>query len=367
MPTKGAITDERLPLEATTAAEKSPQTTLPVDIAPLKQQAATSRFPRISESTKLRIKLCFSLVVLASLFLFGKIDLSSSWQAALNADRWCILGAVGLFLFSVVLNAYRWKLLARAVGFNKPLLKLVQYCYVGQFFNLFLPSTVGGDFSRCYYLSKGTGNYASAFYSVLADRALGIAVLFLMASAGIIFGPGGGGIPWQLKAPIFAGAFFVFAVLPFVPALSRRILGPQNWVSRQFNDSPANVYWRNKQLMLVCLSWSIALQILMVGIHVLVGMALGLNQVPFWYYFVFYPSVAVLGFITPSFNGIGIREWAYTYFLTMMGVDRAHALTYAIILLGLTTFMSLVGGLVYMLGHFKISKAEMQELQHQSL
>lgn len=321
----------------------------------------------MSKSTKVWLKILISAGLFVSLFLFGKVDLAKTWEAAIHANRYYLSGAVIIFLASVLLNSHRWQLLAAAVGFKRPLRELVQYYYVGMFFNLFLPSTVGGDFSRCYYLSKGTGRYANALYSVLADRALGIAVLFLMASVGILVGPGASSLPWQLKSPIFAGTFFVFGLLPFIPRLCKAILGERNWVTRQFNNSAASIYWTDKGLLTICLVWSIVLQLIMVGIHIAIGLALGLNNIPLWYYLVFYPAVAVLGFVTPSFNGIGIREWAYTYFLTFVGIDRSQALTYALIWLGLTTSMSLLGGLVYMLGHFKISAEEVEKFQHQPL
>ncbi len=317
----------------------------------------------MSKTAKLWLKLLVSAVLFASLFIFGKVDLSKTWEAAVHANRWYLSLGVSIFLASFVLAAHRWQLLAAAVGFKRSLIKLTQYYYVGLFFNLFLPSTVGGDFSRCYYLSKGTGRYASAFYSVMADRALGIAVLFLMATVGILFGPGGSGLPWQLKTPIFAGTFLVFGLLPVIPKLTRMVLGERSWVSRQFNESAAAVYWRNKNLMTVSLIWSVLLQMVMVGVHIAIGLSLGLTNIPLWYYFVFYPSVAVLGFITPSFNGIGIREWAYTYFLMLMGVDRAHALTYALMWLSLTTLSSLVGGVVYLAGHLRIAPEEVEKMQ----
>jgi uncharacterized membrane protein YbhN (UPF0104 family) len=307
----------------------------------------------LTKENKTRIKIGISVILFASLFIFGKVDLSKSWQVALNADKTYLIWATAIFLGSVFLNAHRWQLLADAIGLKKPLLQLVQYCYVGMFFNLFLPSTVGGDVSRCYYVSKGTGKYVDAFYSVLADRALGISILFLMATAGILLGPGGSGLPWELKWPIFAGTLFVFCFLPLMPWFCKTFLGESNWITKQLTKSPAAVYWQSPGLIFVCLIWSLLLQVLIVGCHIAIGWALGLNQVPIWYYFVFYPSVAVLGFITPSFNGIGIREWAYTYFLKLMGVDNDHGVTYAIMWLGLITFSSLVGGLVYLLGHFQ--------------
>ncbi len=317
----------------------------------------------LKPATQLKIKAAFSILMFASLFTFGKVDVAKSWQAASAANFKLLFVAALLFLLSTFLNAYRWQLLSSAVGFQTPYLKLVQYCFMGLFFNLFLPSTVGGDASRCYYLAKGTHKYRTAFYSVFLDRTMGIAVLFLFASFGLLFGPGGGTLPWSLKLPIFAGTIFIYFVLPFVPFLARKILGADNWVTRQLHHPALQIYQRDKKLILISLLLSVVLQVLVVVCHIIIGFALGLYKVPLWYYFVFYPCVAVLGFITPSFNGIGIREWAYTHFLFIVGVDRSLGLTYAIIWLSLITLSSLVGGLVYMAGHFRFSAKEAKEVQ----
>jgi glycosyltransferase 2 family protein len=326
-----------------------------------------SRISGLSKATQLRIKVIFSLLLFGSLFVFGKIDLSKTIQVAAQANLWFLSAAAALFLGSTLINAYRWKLLAQAVGFHKPVLEMLQFCFVGMFFNLFLPSTVGGDVSRCYYLSKGTGKYKQAFYSVFADRAVGIAVLFIFASLGILLGPGGGGLPWHLKLPIFLGTLGVLVVVPLAPAISRRVLGEHHRITQRFNNSTAQIYWHDRKLILAALLQSLLLQIIIVICHVLIGWSLGLT-VPLWYYFVFYPSVAVLGFITPSFNGIGVREGAYTYFLMLpvAGVDKAHAFTYALIWLGMNTGISLVGGLVYLAGHFKFSQEEAEKLRDEA-
>ncbi len=317
---------------------------------------------KLTEKTKTRIKIGISLFLFASLFLFGKVDLSKSWAAALTAHKGYLAGSLILFLLVPILNAQRWQLLASAVGLKKSLLKMTQYCYVGTFFNLFLPSTVGGDFSRCYYLSKGTGKYLHALSSVLVDRAMGLAVLLMFATFGLLLGPGGQELPINLKLPIFILTFGVFCVVPFMPRLSTRVLGPSNWLSRKLNESTARVFWQDRGLILTAFLLSVIMQVLVVVCHVGIGMALGI-ELPLWYYFVFYPSVAVLGFVTPSINGIGIREWAYTYFLTFMGVENSTALTFAIIWLGLITLLSLVGGVVYTLGHFKISEEDRRKFQ----
>ena len=177
-----------------------------------------------------------------------------------------------------------------------------------------------------------------------------------------MFGPGSSELPLHMRLPIIFGTLGIFIGIPLLPTLSRKILGENHWVTQRFK----NVYWHDKKLIALSLLQSVALQIVLVGMHILIGYSLGLTQVPLWYYCVFYPLVAVLGFVTPSFNGIGVREGAYTYFLTrpVAGVDPAHAFAFAMILLGLNTFLSLVGGLVYVAGHFKFSEQEAEKLQH---
>jgi uncharacterized membrane protein YbhN (UPF0104 family) len=328
---------------------------LPVVDAPVPQSMPRRAINKAREirhsmpkSLKLKIKIFISVVMFGSLPLLLKVDPQKTWQAATHANLWLLAATAALFISTIIISARRWQILTRALGFQKRFWELCKYCYVGMFFTLFLPSTVGGDFSRCYYISKGTEKYAEAFYSVIADRASGIAVLFATATLGLLLGPGARELPWQLKWPIFAGTFALFCVMPFMPLLTRKLLGETNWIARQFNGPHAQVFWKDKKLVVAALAWSFLTQFMMVLCHIGVGLALGLgDKVPTYYYFVFYPCVAVLGFVTPSFNGIGIREWAYTYFLMMSGVDRDSALTYALIWLALTTLLSLVGGVVY--------------------
>jgi uncharacterized protein (TIRG00374 family) len=303
---------------------------------------------KLSPAFKLKAKIAISLIMFGTLPMFLKVNPEKTWQAFLHTNPWLLGGTLVLFLSTIIFSARRWQILASAVGFDKGFLELCKYCYVGLFFNLFFPSTVGGDFSRCYYISKGTGKYREAFYSVIADRVSGIAVLFLSATTGILLSPAAKDLPWQLRWPIYLGTFGIFFVMPMMPFLTRKLLGETNWITRQFNNPNALVFWKDKKLVLAALGWSCFTQFLMVLCHIGVGLALGFGtQVPVWYYFIFYPCVAVLGFVTPSFNGIGIREWAYTYFLVLMGVDRSNALTFALIWLALTTLLSLLGGVVY--------------------
>ncbi|NJL72390.1 MAG: hypothetical protein HC888_12870 [Candidatus Competibacteraceae bacterium] len=55
---------------------------------------------KISKSTKLRVKILISLVLFASLFIFGKVDLHKAVEVGLKADKGYLLLAVALSLAS---------------------------------------------------------------------------------------------------------------------------------------------------------------------------------------------------------------------------------------------------------------------------
>jgi len=87
-----------------------------------------------------------------------------------------------------------WYALLEAQNAHVPLLKLLNLYYVGAFFSNFLPSGFGGDVIKMYELARYSANGPMAVSTVLADRILGLIVLFAMALVVLPFG-------WQLVPP----------------------------------------------------------------------------------------------------------------------------------------------------------------------
>ena len=57
---------------------------------------------------------------------------------------------------------------------------------VGLFFNLFLPSAVGGDMVKAYYAYKHSGKKVESMTSVIMDRLLGFAALSIMSVVALL-------------------------------------------------------------------------------------------------------------------------------------------------------------------------------------
>lgn len=84
-----------------------------------------------------------------------------------------------------------------------------------------------------------------------------------------------------------------------------------------------------------------------IGVHVLVGRALGLD-VETAYFFLLVPLLAVVASLPISFNGIGVREGAGILLFGLVGLDRGSAFS-----LQFTTYLvafavSLIGGVVFL-------------------
>src|SRR5256712_6356578 len=99
-----------------------------------------------------------------------------------------LAGALALFLAGQVLSAYKWSLLGRSVGYARPVGEYTRFYFIGMFFNLFGPSTIGGDVVRALYLAEGHRRTLAAG-SVVFDRASGLVSLVMLAAIAFLLFP----------------------------------------------------------------------------------------------------------------------------------------------------------------------------------
>jgi uncharacterized membrane protein YbhN (UPF0104 family) len=83
----------------------------------------------------------------------------------------------------------------------------------------------------------------------------------------------------------------------------------------------------------------------------MVGQALN-APVPLGYYFILVPMVSLLTLLPISVNGMGVREGGTALFLAPLGIGEGTALSLALLWFAVGAAASLLGGLVYLFGHF---------------
>jgi uncharacterized membrane protein YbhN (UPF0104 family) len=289
--------------------------------------------------------------IAVSAVLLGWIAWHTDWErigqafAALRVELW--LAAVAALLACQVASARRWQVLGRELHFERPLLPLLGYYLIGMYFNLLLPTSVGGDVMRALYLDGGAGRKLASFAAVLLDRLNGLLVLIVMACVAVVFSPEAlpGWIVWSVWG-IAAAAGLGMAALPIGARLN---LLPEN--RRQQIQTMVDAL-RAPRALVEATFWSILVQVGNVVLVWLIGLALG-AEVPLAYYFVFVPMVSLLTLLPVSVNGMGVREGGVVLFLTHYHqVDEPTALMLALLWFAVFAVVGLLGGVVYLCGAY---------------
>lgn len=224
--------------------------------------------------------------------------------------------------------------------------------FTGLFFNLILPSAVGGDFAKAYYIAQSSGCSVKATTCVVQDRLVGFVAMVAMAVTSLLFSSGV--IPAQGILPLLAGgvlftAFivFFFAYKPF--ARSFRIilnLIPFPKIRKLLADlyHAIHGYKHHKGVLLTSLVLSWMSQIILVLVHYFMSLALGVES-PLQYYFLAVPISCFIS-MAPSLGGVGVREAGILFFLNrIMPAEKALALS--LLVSAVIYGFSLAGGIVF--------------------
>jgi glycosyltransferase 2 family protein len=248
-----------------------------------------------------------------------------------------------------VVSSLRWRLLARVAGFDGSPLRFVGYYFIGMFFNLALPTSVGGDVVRVWYLAgqEGPGGRTPALLSVLADRLNGLGVLALLACVSAVLCP----VPlkpWLAWTVAGIGTSTVLG-LAAVPVL-RRTSSPKLAHLRRLAEGGWS-YCRRPDVLFAATLLSLVVQVGNAAIGYLIGEALGL-PVPALLYGVIVPLVALVALVPISVNGMGLREAAYVVLFAPLGIDAPAAVTFGLLMFAVSAVVSLGGVGFYLLGRY---------------
>jgi uncharacterized protein (TIRG00374 family) len=181
-----------------------------------------------------RQRLFFLLQIVITLILlvllFRRLDFAALRAVALQLTPTFYAGSLAAVLAGQLIYAWRWQVVLASMGRVVPYRRILAQYLMGMFFGNLMPSAVGGDAAKVYYLGREEG-YVEVGASVFVDRLLGFFFLTLLGAA----------LAWTLdaSAPIFAlnrrllTALAAAFLLLFVGAW----LLPEGWPSTQIAGS----------------------------------------------------------------------------------------------------------------------------------
>lgn len=241
--------------------------------------------------------------------------------------------AVGLYVFSIYISSLRWALL---INQKISIKRLFSMYMIGSFFNTCLPGIIGGDAVKAYYLSRELkvstaipleknetnlnnpdGN-VTAVASVFMDRYIGFSALMIIGMIAFPFGLKylDSSSPNHFLIWLMPGVFFAFVLTSFI--LFRFKLGSGiRFLSSGYEYF--NLYITKRDVMIKGLIYSLIIQISgIVSIYILsIGMSF---EIPILPLLIFIPIIIVISLIPISISGIGLREFAFAFFLGSTGV-----------------------------------------------
>ena len=300
----------------------------------------------------------FMLKLLVSVGLLGyfitRIDGERFAETLASANFSYIAVALVVYLLTQAVSALRWTILTRPLGIRTPYKQLTVYYFIGMFFNLFAPSTVGGDVSRVYYLAReqnkdhqkrASGSTVHAAVSVLMDRAIGMVVLIWVGALGLLLFPEYR-IPHAIRVLTLslAAGFLVGGLL--LPLLRRML--PEDahpWVTKL--RLILTSYRKGWRVIPQAITLSFMVHMVQAWMHVIMGWALHLS-LPLSFCMIVYPLVGTFAALPISVNGFGLREGGYIFLLALVGINAEKGIAFGLLLFFIVAADSLIGGVLFL-------------------
>lgn len=286
-------------------------------------------------------------------------------KAFASTKLFVFLLALLLFAAAASVGSIRLKLLIEAQDIIVTIKEALGLTFIGYFFNNFLPTSIGGDVAKAYYLSKKTDKKTGAYASVFVDRVIGLLTMISMAFFALFFVEEGV-VDCTLRYIIYAITFgsLIFIIFMTNKRLAQKfsflffIINPIRGRLRKAYEV-IHQYQYKKTLLIKSFIISFLSQALFFSSLGVVALSLG-SRIPVKDLLIKMPIVSMMSLL-PSINGLGLREGStVVLFGPLIGQDKAFAMS--ILWLLILLCISITGGLIYAFSpQFKIKIEEIKE------
>lgn len=267
---------------------------------------------------KFVLKLLISAAALY--YISRKIDFQRSLTLMSEVHIGWLVLAILVFNASKIFSTLRVKSLLKRLEIVVSNNYNIRLYYVGAFYNLFLPGSIGGDGYKVYLLRQRFDAKVKSLISVmLLDRMSGMAALVFIATILAMVSSYEGNALFQVGTISVAGlvfpAFYVFSRFVFAKYLAS--FGYINLVSF------------GVQLSQLFCAWLL-----------LNSMGLFEDQVDYLCLFMIAAAVSVIPF---TIGGLGARELVFVMGQEFLEIDTDRAVAYSILFFCITLLSGLVG------------------------
>ena len=296
------------------------------------------------ERTLAVVRVLVTLSLLTGLFFAFGFTPGDLVRAIRTADDLQLgLGFVALSVLLLLLSL-KWWVITRGLGVTLSFFAATRLYLTGTVLNNVLPTAIGGDLYRVYFLSRESDSgFRRSLASVLIERATGYAGLLALSAPAAAFYFWGAVPGLAVTSALLAGCAVAYLVL------RRRRADPQP-------DGGETWTWRWARLPATSNLYSVAAlsvvqQALWVSTAAIFGLAYGVS-IPWSYWVLTVTALTLLTMLPVSVGGLGLREVGYAAVLAPVGVDATKAAAIGLAMGLGPSLVSLVGLVAFVVSGF---------------
>ena len=289
-------------------------------------------------------------------FLLVQIDVARTVELVRSSNGGYLALALGIFLLTTWLMAWRWKVLLASKGIDEPLGWLTRLYFVGYAAGQVLPTSMGGDAVRIVeHARRRPDAKAEAAGAVFMERVLGATGTLALVAVGLAVAVGRYEDIELLILVELAGLAVVgvFGVLMFSRRARRHLVERVFPLARgvrlerplQTVHAALHGYREQARTLTLVLALTVGTQFARMIAIWLCGEAVGVNVSPL-VYVILGPLLFLVLLVPFTINGLGVREAFFVAFLGRFGVDADAAFATGLLFYAVTAATSLPGGLI---------------------
>ncbi len=275
------------------------------------------------------------LIVAKILFTLGglyfaslKINLLELKEVLLHSNFIWLLLALVLLMLSKVASAFRTYFLLQAIHVTVNLLDNIRLCFVGLYYNTFLPGSIGGDAYKIFYLNQ---------LKIQSLKKIGVGV-FLDRLSGI----------WAIG--LLLSVFVLLRDLTFKDSLIAALAGAMVLLAFPLKYAMLYLLFPSfKQAFWKISFFSIVVQVTQVLCCVAILTSIGVQESILLFIILFLVS-SIVSIIPISFGGLGIREATFIMLDDVLKIsfDVNNGVILSLLFFFINILSSLPGGFISM-------------------
>jgi uncharacterized protein (TIRG00374 family) len=307
----------------------------------------------------LKFVLTFSLLawVIHSAGITSKQGFDEFVATVYGADIRFVIAAFLIIPLMDFISTVKWYYLVKAKDIVIGFWRLLGFYIVGRFFNMILPSGIGGDLVRIHFLGRDSNRYADAAAIVFLERLTGLIALVLYVGVALLVVSTKFSSTWLFVGVVvaFCGLLVLMWILFNEAVFSRMtnvicgLIPSLRKIFIKLEKMRSSMHGLSKNRAAIRYAFiNSFLFYLAAVINAWITLLVFDAEVSFETMLLAVPIIMFIMNMPVSIGNIGIMEFAHVFTLTKFGVSGVDALSLAL-LMRIKMFVSAgIGGMLYL-------------------